>query len=390
MLYANYMKNKQRITRTIRTLAVTVMLQVFCASIFFTAVAAEDRFPNVSAQSAVVLDCSSERLLYEKNGDKRMKIASTTKIMTAILILENCDLDEIVEITTEHYAEGSSMYLREGEKVSVRDLLYGLMLMSGNDAALALAYHCSGGPDSFADLMNVKASEIGMTNSSFRNPNGLDTEGHYSTAKDMAILASYCMKNDDFRKIVGTKGGSFAGRYMTNNNKLLHRLEGCTGLKTGYTKSAGRCLVSSVSRDGRETVVVTLNAPNDWNDHTLLHNRAFDAYDKQVVGLSGMACTDIPVQNGKSPRVKLNYSEDCIVWIADGEKVETKIYADRFVYAPVRAGEYAGEMRIYINESETCRVPLVFSADIDEVVKETGLFARFIRHLKDVVSGSPF
>ena len=135
MLYANYMKNKQRITRTIRTLAITVMLQVFCACIFFTAVAAEDRFPNVSAQSAVVLDCSSERLLYEKNSDKRMKIASTTKIMTAILILENCDLDEIVEITTEHYAEGSSMYLREGEKVSVRDLLYGLMLMSGNDAA---------------------------------------------------------------------------------------------------------------------------------------------------------------------------------------------------------------------------------------------------------------
>ena len=356
----------------------------------YTAAAVEVVFPEISAQSAVVFDTDSERVLYEKNGDKRMRIASTTKILTAIVILENCNLDDIVAITTQHYAEGSSMYLKEGEEVSVQDLLYGLLLMSGNDAALALAYHCSGGPDQFADLMNAKAVEIGMNDSSFRNPNGLDIEGHYSTAKDMAQLASYCMKNNDFRRIVGTKSGSFARRNMTNNNKLLHRLKGCTGLKTGYTKAAGRCLISSVKRNGHETVVVTLNAPNDWNDHTILHNRAFDAYERIEIGLAGMTCTGIPTQNGQYPRVLLSYTEDCITWAAEGEKVSTKIYADRFVYAPVRAGDHAGEIAVLIDDIEILRVPLVFSSDIEAINAETGLFDRFIRHLIDVVSGTSF
>lgn len=390
MLSISCLRRRHRINRSIPTLVFVILSIAYILCQSNRALASEVEFPYVSAQSAAVLDSDSGRLLYEKNSSTPMKVASTTKIMTAILVLENCNLNDTVKITREHYAEGSSMYLKEGEELTVRDLLYGLLLMSGNDAALALAHHCSGGPDEFAVLMNAKASEIGMTDSSFRNPNGLDAEGHHSTAKDMAVLASYCLKNKEFREIVGTKAGSFGGRYMTNNNKLLQRLEGCTGIKTGYTRSAGRCLVSSTLRNGREIVVVTLNAPNDWNDHIVLHNRAFDAYNEYQIGLAGMVCTDIPVQSGEYPKVELVYSEDCITWVAEGEKVETVIYADRFVYAPVRAGEHAGEIVVSIEGREIRRVPLVFSRDIEEVIVPTRLFERMFRNLVDIVSGITF
>jgi len=368
-----------------------ILAALFCCGTAANASAAvNEGRPNVSAASAVVYDSDSNRFLYEKDADRRMKIASTTKIMTAIVVLENFDLDDVVTIERRHYSEGSSMYLREGEKVTVRDLLYGLMLMSGNDAALALAYHCAGSPDEFAVLMNNKAKELGLENSSFRNPSGLDQDGHYSTARDMALLASYCMKNRDFREIVGTKSGTYAGRYMSNHNKLLFRLEGTTGLKTGYTKSAGRCLVSAVKRNGREIIMVTLNAPDDWRDHTLLCNWAFGSYSETVIASVGEECLEISVQNGTRPRVGVSFADDCSVWLAEGENVEKVLYLPKFVYAPVFKGDRAGEMAVLVNGIPLKTVPLIFDCDVGEASHSKSLIDRVRAFFKNVVSIDPF
>jgi len=367
---------------------------IFAAAFFFAvtistsaidAQSAEVTYPGVSARSAVVYDATSGRFLYEKEPDSRMKIASTTKILTAIVALEIADINDVVKITRDHYAIGSSMYLREGEEVRVLDLLYGLMLMSGNDAALALADHCAGSKEEFAWLMNEKAEEIGMTNSSFRNPNGLDEEGHYSTARDMALLAAYAMKNETFRQIAGTKSGYFAGRYMTNHNKLLFRIEGATGLKTGYTDSAGRCLVSSAERDGREIIVVTLNAPDDWRDHTALYKKAFGSYSEYKAGEKGHVYAYIPVISGDASMVGVYLEETMKVWIAEEENAETILYLPKFIYAPVCKDEIAGEMAVLIDGVEVGRTPLRFDSGAELVEQKSGVGERIAKFFKKLV-----
>ena len=217
---------------------------------------------EVSATAAVLMDCGTGRILYEKNADRRMLIASTTKILTALVVLEDCGMQQEVNVTGRHMAEGSSMYLKIGEKVTVESLLYGLMLSSGNDAALALAEAC-GGEARCVRRMNELAEEIGMDGSHFENPNGLDGEAHYSTARDMAKLAAFAAENPTFMRICSTISAQTGGRSLKNHNRLLRELEGCMGMKTGYTKAAGRTLVSCVERDGRTLVAVTLQYGND-------------------------------------------------------------------------------------------------------------------------------
>lgn len=226
---------------------------------------------GVSAKSAVLIETSADRIVYRKNADEKLPMASTTKIMTAICAIENTDdLDR--KITVADCAvgvEGSSIYLKHGEHLSVRELVYGLMLSSGNDAAVAIACAVSGDVQRFAALMNETAKKIGVQNTSFKNPNGLDEEGHYTTAYDLARIASYALKNDEFKKIVSTytttipyEGYSY-DRRLKNHNKLLKLYDGCIGIKTGFTKKSGRCLVSAAERDGAVLVAVTLNAPDD-------------------------------------------------------------------------------------------------------------------------------
>lgn len=230
---------------------------------------------SVSATSAILMDAESGEVLYEKDADRQMRIASTTKIMTALVVLERCDLQEIVTVRPEHMAEGSSMYLKPGEEVTVETLLYGLLLCSGNDAALALADYCGGGVDRFVGWMNEKARQLGMSGTSFANPNGLDADGHYSTARDMAILAAYAAENPTFVRICSTKTATIDGRTMSNHNRLLKTVEGCIGMKTGYTMAAGRTLVSCAQRDGFRLVAVTLQDGNDWVDHAALYDEGF-------------------------------------------------------------------------------------------------------------------
>ena len=231
---------------------------------------------SVSAVSAILLDGDSGEVLYEKNTDRRMLIASTTKILTALVALEQGELQKEVTVTQQHMVEGSSMYLKPGETVTVEALLYGLLLSSGNDAALALAEGCCGSVEAFVAEMNRTAQRIGMEQSSFANPNGLDAENHYSTARDMALLASYAAKNHTFVRFCSTSRVNAAGRSMNNHNRLLWEVEGCIGMKTGYTMAAGRTLVTCVVRNGRTLVAVTLNDGNDWADHKALYQYGFD------------------------------------------------------------------------------------------------------------------
>ena len=229
---------------------------------------------EVSATAAVLMDADMGQVLYEKNGDRQMLIASTTKIMTALVVLEHAAPDDVITVTPDHMAEGSSMYLKAGETVRVEELLYGLLLCSGNDAALALT-ECAGGLTPFVALMNEKAAALGMARTSFANPNGLDADGHYSTARDMAVLAAAAVENPTFRRICSSRSVTIGQRTMENHNRLLRQMEGCIGLKTGYTQAAGRTLVSCTEREGCRLVAVTLQDGNDWADHAALYDYGF-------------------------------------------------------------------------------------------------------------------
>ncbi|SDC41252.1 D-alanyl-D-alanine carboxypeptidase [Shouchella lonarensis] len=248
---------------------------------------------ELSGQAAILMEQSSGRVLYAENEHERLKIASITKIMTAILAIESGRLDEVVTISKRaEGTEGSSIYLVAGEKIPLRDLVYGLMLRSGNDAAMAIAEYVGGSVEGFVFMMNEKAEEIGMTNTRFYNPHGLDThEDHLSSAYDMAKLTQYAMANETYRMIAGTKDYRAKGdhpRIFHNKNKLLtEKYRYSTGGKTGYTKLAKRTLVSTASKDGLDLIVVTLNDPNDWDDHMNLFNWGFKEYTLETLVSEG-------------------------------------------------------------------------------------------------------
>lgn len=234
---------------------------------------------SVSASQAIVLDQKTGEILFSKNHDEKTSIASITKVMTAIIAIESGMMDETTAASLKAiYTEGSSIYLEQGESMTIEDLVYGLMLRSGNDSAVAIAEHVGGSEEGFVHLMNDKAKWIGMTNTSFRNSHGLEAEDHYSTAYDMALLMQYAMNNETFRTISGTKIYKAKSRTYSwlNKNKLLTRhYEYTTGGKTGYTKRAGRTLLTTASKDGHDLIAVTLNAPDDWNDHIAMYEYGF-------------------------------------------------------------------------------------------------------------------
>ncbi|MBU5627291.1 D-alanyl-D-alanine carboxypeptidase [Oscillibacter sp. MSJ-2] len=319
---------------------------------------------STSATSSILLDAGSGRVLYEHNADKQMLIASTTKIMTALVAIENGDLDQVVTVKrTYTLVEGSSMYLKEGEKLTLETLLYGLMLCSGNDAALAVA-DAVGGSD-FIDMMNDKAEELGMSSTSFANPNGLDDEKHYSTARDMAILAAEAMKNQTFVRIASTKSVSIGGRLMSNHNKLLNMVDGCLGLKTGYTKAAGRTLVSCVQRHGQMLVAVTLQDGNDWADHAALYDYGFSTYPASTQVTAGERVGVVGVTGGTVSRVPLAAADTFSYPLAQGEKLRTETDFPEEVSAPLYAGTPLGEIRFYLGEQEVGCVELVCGQDVE-------------------------
>ena len=317
--------------------------------------------PTLSASSAILMDKESGRVLYEKNAREQRSIASITKLMTALVAVElHPDLSSTVTIKREWTgAEGSSMYLKPEEKVTLEALLYGLMLSSGNDAALAIAGYCGGDVESFVAEMNKKAAQLGMNDTHFANPNGLDDPDHYSTAYDMAILARAVLEREELRTIVSTRSVFIAGRSLTNHNKLLWRYEGCTGLKTGYTDEAGRTLVSSALRDGQELIAVTLNAPNDWTDHAALFDYGFATYPRTLAASAG-EWTHIPVTGSLCPFTRVSTVSDFYYPLAQGETVQRTVDLPEQVEAPVEAGFPAGSLTLTLNGDEIGRLPLLY------------------------------
>lgn len=250
--------------------------------------------PSNHAQAASLIDVTSGRLLYSKRGDERMRIASLTKIMTAIVAIERGDLKDSVKVTKNSFAkEGSSLFLKLGEEMSLENLLYGLMLRSGNDAASAIAEHVGGSEEGFVLMMNEKATALGLSNSHFMNPHGLDHDEHYSSANDLAKLTAYALKNPTFKEIVKTpvkKAPNPNEKWdykWDNKNKMLRFYEGADGVKTGYTKKAFRCLVSSATRNGQQIAAVTLNDGDDWNDHSNMLDYGFDNFPLHQIAAKG-------------------------------------------------------------------------------------------------------
>lgn len=267
-----------------------VIFTVFLVLIFilYATVASSAGALTLSARSAALYDASTKSFLYTQNADMRLPMASTTKIMTALVAIESCPIDKEVSVSDEAIGiEGSSLYLKKGEILPMCDLLLGLMLRSANDAAVAIAYEVSGGIEEFCSKMNQKAEELGLTDTHFTNPHGLDNDNHYTTARELAIIAAAALENDTLKEIVSSKKCTVKNtdgeaRLLINHNKLLNMYDGAIGVKTGYTKRSGRSLVGAAERGGTRLISVTINAPDDWNDHIKLLEYGFTKSKEQV------------------------------------------------------------------------------------------------------------
>lgn len=337
---------------------------------------------ELSAHSAVLLDGATGQVLYEKHSDQKSLIASTTKIMTALVVLEHACLSEVVEIPAEAVGiEGSSMYLRAGEKLTVEDLLHGLMLSSGNDAAVALALHVAGSVEKFAELMNEKAVSLGLQNTSFANPHGLDSENHFSTARELGTIAAHAMEREDFRKIVSTKTYRCGERVLANHNKLLWRYDGAMGVKTGFTKKAGRILVGAAERNGRRLISVTINAPNDWQDHEKLFDFGFGQYAPQTIVSAGENLGSVPVIGGEIEAVTLAASDDLSFYTLPEEEWEIVLHIPAFVYAPIEEGMPVGTAQVYLAGLRIGEMELIASESVQQSPEEPGFWDKIFDHL---------
>lgn len=326
--------------------------------------AAAVELPENSAHAVMLMHADTGTSLYEQNADEQMLVASTTKIMTALVVLENCLPEDIVEIRDSYCGiEGSSIYLVPGTSMTVNDLLYGLMLASGNDAAVALACHVGGSIEGFADIMNERAAKLGLQNTQFKNPHGLDAQGHYSSARDLAILTAEAMKNEKFEEIVSTKAVTIGELTFANHNKLLWNYEGTLGVKTGYTMAAGRILVSCAQRDGLKLICVTISDPDDWTDHTELFDWGFDNYIYKSFLPAGELAR-VPVISGELSSVGVAPERDQKLLVKKEDYTDVTIELPRFTYADVKVGEHAGAAEISVNGEVAARVELCYTQEI--------------------------
>lgn len=345
--------------------------------------------PEISAKSAVVICADTGEIVFEKNPYQKMPMASTTKIMTSILALEYGANEQYLTVTSEMVSvEGSSIGLLPGDKISLKTLVKGMLLESGNDAANSVAHFVGGTMSDFVALMNYKAKEIGMNSTSFETPSGLDGDNHYSTAFDMALLGAYAIKNPEFRLICSSNkqvvyyGNKPYRRIFTNSNKLLNTYDGAFGIKTGFTKKSGRCLVSAVERDGKTLVAVTLNAPDDWNDHIKMYDYSFE----KVCSIN-LSCDlknlTVNVVGGENSKVHLSIANQPTITTTNKEFFyEYKIFVKPFEYAPVNKGDFLGFVEFYDEKGKiiaTTDICADLSVDIDiKESKKDNIFKKFI------------
>ena len=344
---------------------------------------------EVNAEAAVVMDADSGRLLYAQNPDKRLANASTTKIMTALLTLEQPDQDRYFTVDSDAIqVEGTTMGLQPGDSVTLHQLAAGMLLPSGNDAANAAAVEIAGSEEAFVRLMNQRAAELGLENTQYRNPSGLDAEGHYSSARDLATLAAHALENEDFADIVSKQeirmafGNPPYNRSLYTTNKLLERYPYAIGVKTGYTDDAGLCLVTAAEKDGTRLIIVTLNGKDDVNTHMRLYEHFFPLLAR--VDLSGFTeGLSVPVTGGTRDSVAAVPAAEPEAALLEREydELTREVELPQFVYAPVQAGQVLGEIRLLSGDKVVWQSALVADSDVPALTRERQGILEFIGSL---------
>ena len=338
-----------------RTLIYFLMLSTFFFSMM-ALLATADTSGSSSARSSTLYNPDTRTFIYKNNADIKLPMASTTKIMTALIAIEELDLSETISVPTEAVGvEGSSVYLKDGDMLTAKDLIYSVLLQSANDAAAALAIHISGNIPAFAEKMTNRARDIGLTDTSFMNPHGLDADNHYTTAHDLALLAAEALKNDTFKQISGTYKYTFklgdTTRTVVNHNKLLKSYDGCIGVKTGYTKKSGRCLVSAAEKDGITLVAVTLDDPNDWADHKNMLDRGFQSLERINLEEAIPLPESITTISADGAEVPIGLSTDSLIKYTD-ENVDYYISLPSYITGDVRQGDKIGEVTVTVGSRE--------------------------------------
>lgn len=361
-------------------------LSLSCLVLFVSVVSVHAEENEISAGVYVLYCPDNGKILLSDNADTELPMASTTKIMTTLLTLEEAAVDNyVVEFTEDMTAEGSSMYLKRGERVTLYDLAVGMMMQSGNDAANAAAISIAGSIEAFADLMNEKAQEIGMTHTHFVTPSGLDDEDHYSTAYDMALLMTYALQNEEFAYITAQTSMEVhfiypADKFITypNHNKLLRMYEDCIGGKTGYTDIAGRCLVSAARRDDLTLIAVTFNDHDDWDDHITLYDEGFSRYKAITVSTD---IDSVSVVGGDKDSVSLTFDETHIVVPRDTENISTQVCLPAFLYAPVEEDDRVGKIICRSDGEVLTEIPVRSADSVSRSDHQRSLFT----YIKDLL-----
>ena len=351
-------------SKRIKAILLCLSLSLLFHTAVFPANAQNASSPSVSAQSAVLIEAESGAVIWEKQKDLRLPMASTTKIMTALVALSLASPDTVIATDAKAVGvEGSSIYLFEGEELTLEQLLYALLLESANDAAAAIAIGLSGSIEAFADQMNQTARVLGLKDTHFTNPHGLDHEEHYTTAHDLALITRALLRDHLLRTIVSTRKttspheGAGGVRLLINHNKLLRMYDGCIGVKTGFTKRSGRCLVSAAERDGLTLIAVTLSAPDDWADHTNLLDYGFDSYRSVPLCLENEILYPLPLVGGKEAYVMLGNPDALTAFLPKNHsEIQTVIECRRFEFAPVPTEELLGRV-LFLSDINGDSVP---------------------------------
>lgn len=340
--------------------------------------------PNLSAKSAILMEAQSGKVLYQQNAFVRLPMASTTKIMTAIVAIEAGNIGRTVTVSPDAVGiEGSSIYLYPEEKLTLEQLIYALLLESANDAATAIAIEVAGSVDAFAVLMNRKAEELGLCSTHFTNPHGLDHEDHYTTAYDLARMAAHALQNETFRKICSTSRKTIplkddeGTRVLVNHNKMLSRYDGAIGVKTGFTKRSGRCLVSAAERDGLTLVAVTLGAPDDWNDHAKMLDYGFERYERKILAEKGELTLPLSVVGGNTDQLLAANTDELSVMLTKRHgNITWRVEADRILYAPIARGTVVGRVIYSCDGKDIAASDLVALTEVPyKKAEKKGFFA---------------
>lgn len=341
---------------------------------------------DVSASYAALINADTGELLWGKQADVPRGMASTTKIMTGLLAIESLPFSQVIEVASEAIGvEGSSMYLQRGEHITAEALIYGLLLQSANDAAVAIACAVSGSVSAFVERMNQRAAELGLTNTHFENPHGLWAAEHVTTARELALLTAAALQNPLFAKVVSTYRRTFVTedgkmtRVFLNHNRLLRQYADCIGVKTGFTKKTGRCLVSAAKRNGLTLIAVTLQAPNDWQDHKSMLDLGFSLYEDSLVIEPGACMYTVPVVNSTQKQIVCKNADGIVLHRRKGTpSIKTVVEMERFYFGGISAGSKVGLVAFYQDGKRIGEIPIYATESAGNIVYKKGFWEKML------------